>query len=306
MSKFHGWRMVTAGGGLQFLQAGLMQQAFGAYVAVLSVERGWSKTALSGAASLQSVETAIIGPLLGWLCDRFGPHRLIRVGIVVFGIGLMLLGLVDSLAGLYGAVAVVALGTSLAGYFPINIAIVHWFERKRARALSATALGLALGGLFVPVVALSIVEFGWRATAIASGVFAILVGVPFARQFRGRPEDLGQTIDGLPGPAVPSAPVAAATVPVEAEPDVAAPRAVPVPAVEHYRTGVKYIHAYYDYHAIRALRRQGQLGLLAAAASWLGAQEAIFNWTDPMPAIADTARHWKARQRGKVSRPQSA
>ena len=43
--------MVGAGSGLQFLQAGLMTQAFGAYVAVLQEERGWSKTALSGAAA---------------------------------------------------------------------------------------------------------------------------------------------------------------------------------------------------------------------------------------------------------------
>ena len=65
--EFHGWRMVAAGSALQFLQAGLMQQAFGAYVVVLSTEKGWSKTSLSGAAALQSVETAIIGPVLGWL-----------------------------------------------------------------------------------------------------------------------------------------------------------------------------------------------------------------------------------------------
>lgn len=193
--------MVAAGSGLQLLQAGLMQQAFGAYVAVLSAERGWSKTALSGAAALQSVETAIIGPLLGWLCDRLGAHRLIRVGVLIFGLGLILLGLVDSLAAFYGAVIVIALGTSLAGYFPINVAIIQWFERKRARALSAVGMGLALGGLFVPLVAFSIVTFGWRATAIGSGVIAIVAGWPLALVFKGNPEALGQRIDGLP-PAV--------------------------------------------------------------------------------------------------------
>jgi hypothetical protein len=41
---------------------------------VLSDERGWSKTALSGAAALQSVESAIMGPALGWLLDRFGTR----------------------------------------------------------------------------------------------------------------------------------------------------------------------------------------------------------------------------------------
>jgi MFS family permease len=200
MKTFHGWRMVAAGGGLQFLQAALMHQAFGAYVAVLSTEKGWSKTALSGAAALQSVETALIGPAMGWLIDKFGPQRLIQVGVLAFGAGLIALGSIDSLAGFYGAIVVIALGTSLAGYFPINVAVIHWFERKRARALSTVGLGLALGGLFVPVVAWSILTFGWRATAIASGVFAILAGWPMARAFRGSPADLGQTVDGLPAP----------------------------------------------------------------------------------------------------------
>ena len=45
--------MVGAAVGLQFLQAGMVTQAFGAYLAVLSEEQGWSKTALSGAAALQ-------------------------------------------------------------------------------------------------------------------------------------------------------------------------------------------------------------------------------------------------------------
>lgn len=204
MSRFHGWKMVGAGSALQFLQAGLMQQSFGAYVAVLSAERGWSKTALSGAAALQSLETAIIGPLLGWLIDRVGAHRLIQLGVVIFGLGLIGLGLIDSLTGFYAAVIVIALGTSLCGYFPVNVAIIHWFERKRARALSTVGLGLALGGVFVPVVAYSIVAYGWRVTAIASGVLIIVVGLPLARVFKGRPEDLGQTVDGLPPkPAVP-------------------------------------------------------------------------------------------------------
>jgi MFS family permease len=226
MTTFHGWRMVAAGGGLQFLQAGLMQQAFGAYVAVLSVERGWSKTSLSIAAALQSVETAIVGPLLGWLCDRFGPHRLIRIGIVVFGLGLVLLGLIDSLAGFYAAVVVIALGSSLAGYFPINVAIIQWFERKRARAMSATALGLALGGMAVPVVALSIVTFGWRATAIGSGLLAIAFGLPLSRQFRGRPEELGQTLDGLPPRREPARAAGVGATPA-ALPAARAPAAAP-------------------------------------------------------------------------------
>ena len=190
--------MVGAGCGLQFLQAGLLHHAFGGYVAVLQDERGWSKTALSGAAALQQMEAAILGPLLGWVMDRFGPQGVIRVGVFLFGGGFMLLSQVETLVGFYAAFIVVALGSSLCGFFPLNVALINWFERKRARALSAMSLGLALGGIFVPVVGWSLVTYGWRATAFGSGVLAILAGFPLALIIRRRPEDYGETVDGIP------------------------------------------------------------------------------------------------------------
>jgi sugar phosphate permease len=195
---FYGWYMVAAGSAMQFLQAGLMTQSFGAYVAVLQAERGWSKTALSGAAALQQLEGAILGPVLGWFIDRFGPQGMIRVGILVFGLGLMLLSQTDTLPTFYAAFLVIALGSSLCGFFPVNIALINWFERWRARALSSMSIGLALGGISVPLVAWSLQSFGWRASAFGSGVIAIVVGLPLAMVIKRRPEDHGLTVDGLP------------------------------------------------------------------------------------------------------------
>jgi sugar phosphate permease len=82
--------------------------------------------------------------------------------------------------------------------FIVSVAIIQWFEKRRARALSALQFGGAIGGLFIFLVAWSIQTFGWRATAFSSGVIAILIGWPLARVIRSRPEDHGETIDGLP------------------------------------------------------------------------------------------------------------
>ena len=199
---FYGWYMVGAAVGIQFLQAGLMSQAFGAYLAVLTEEQGWSKTALSGAAALQQMEVAILGPVLGWLLDRFGPKIFVRMGVVVFGAGLCLLSQVQTLPQFYCAFIVIALGTSLCGFFPLNVALIHWFERKRARALSAMSIGLALGGIMVPLVAQSLTTYGWRTTALASGIFAICVGLPLAFVIRNSPHEHGEVPDGIADPPV--------------------------------------------------------------------------------------------------------
>ena len=198
MKTFHGWRIVAAGGTLQFLQSLLLNQSFGVYLAVLVEDRGWSKTAVAAAAALKSTEAAILGPVLGWAVDRFGTQGIVRIGIVTFGIGLMLLSWIDTLLGFYAAFIVVALGSSMFSNSIVGVAIIHWFEKRRARALSALQMGSAVGGLFVFLIAASIQAYGWRATAFASGVIAIVVGWPLARMIRNRDEDLDDPVDGLP------------------------------------------------------------------------------------------------------------
>jgi sugar phosphate permease len=201
MKVFYGWKMVGAAATIQLLQASLLLQALGAYVAMLTEERGWSKTALSGGAALQSIEAALLGPLLGWFVDRFGAQDMIRVGVVIVAAGFLLFSQIDSITGFYGAIIVIAVGSSLCGFFPLTVALIQWFERNRARALSLMGMGTALGGVCVTVVALAMQTFGWRSTAVASAVLFIVFGWPLARVIRSRPEDHGETIDGETRPA---------------------------------------------------------------------------------------------------------
>jgi len=200
---FYGWRIVFAGGALQFLQALLLNQSFGVYLAVLVEERGWSKTSLSGAAALKSTEVALLGPVLGWLVDRFGARGMARSGVLLFGGGFMLLSQIDTLLGFYAAFVVLALGASMFSNFLVSVSIIQWFEKRRTKALSALQFGGAIGGLFVFLVAMSMQAFGWRVTAFGSGAIAILLGWPLACMIRNKPEDQGETVDGLqPEPKV--------------------------------------------------------------------------------------------------------
>jgi MFS family permease len=185
MKIFYGWRMVGAACGIQFLLAAFLTQALGLYIAVLSDEMGWSKTTLSGAAALQSVEAAIIGPVLGWIMDRVGPQKM------------LMLCQVNAVATFYTSAILMAIGASLSGYFPLSVALVQWFEKFRARALSIMSLGLALGGLVVPLMAWSIQTWGWRYTAGGTGLLVLLFGLPMAGMILRRPEDHGEHVDGI-------------------------------------------------------------------------------------------------------------
>jgi MFS transporter, OFA family, oxalate/formate antiporter len=198
MKHFYGWRVVFGGGALQFFQSMLLNQAFGAYLAALVQDTGWSKTALSGAAALKSTESALLGPVLGWMVDRFGSQIVARAGVILFGIGFMLLSQTDTLMTFYAAFVVLALGASMCSNMVVSVAIIQWFQKRRARALSSSQFGAAVGGLFVFAVAWVIQTYGWRVAAFSSGVVLIVCGWPLATMVRSRPEDVGQRIDGLP------------------------------------------------------------------------------------------------------------
>jgi D-aspartate ligase len=57
-----------------------------------------------------------------------------------------------------------------------------------------------------------------------------------------------------------------------------------------YRVGRPCVYPYYDYGACRELRRRGQLSLWSWARSWLTAEQPVFRWSDPYPALLETAR----------------
>ena len=138
----------------------------------------------------------MVGPLQGWLIDRFGPRLSMRIGVLMLGIGFMAFSQIDSLLGFYIAYVCMAIGSSVSGFFPFTVVIVNWFERQRAKALSGIQLGSAIGGLLVILVALALESYGWRTTAFVSGILVIMTGMPLVQVVRQRPEDMGLRLDG--------------------------------------------------------------------------------------------------------------
>ena len=193
---FYGWWVVAAGFGLEALIGSLFFYAYGAYVVLLREEFGWSRTLLSAAFALARAESAVLGPIQGWLTDRFGPRVLIRTGMVVLGVGFMLFSRINSPVTFFLTFFVMAVGAGLGGYLPITVAIVNWFRRRRAQALSFSSVGMAMGGLMTPLVAAVMLQVGWRWTAFLSGVIIILAGLPLAQLIRHRPEAYGWRVDG--------------------------------------------------------------------------------------------------------------
>ena len=193
---FYGWWIVSGCFTLQMLVGSLMIHSFTAYFPLLQSQFGWSRSVLSGAFALSRAESGLLGPLQGWLIDKFGPRVMVRGGMLIFGLGFIMFSRLDSVLDYYVAFLLMALGSSVGGFLTVATTVVNWFERRRGVAMGIAMSGFGIGGLLVPAIAWSLTELGWRQTAFLSGVVIIVLGIPIGQLFRQRPEQYGFLPDG--------------------------------------------------------------------------------------------------------------
>jgi sugar phosphate permease len=199
--------------------AGFARQA--ASVAVLSIfvapmtgEFGWSRTAISGAVSLGGILAAVASPFLGPVLDRRGARALLSAAILSTAAAAMGLSLVGSLALFYVLFCIGRM--NWAGPFDLGIhgALASWFVGRRSQATSIATLAQMAGLVILPLVAqLAIARGGWRAGWLVVGIAVGAVGfLPVWLLLARRPEDLGLAPDPVSAPS--GDPLAAVAEPV--------------------------------------------------------------------------------------------
>ncbi|MDG1703355.1 MAG: MFS transporter [Pseudomonadales bacterium] len=194
---FYGWWIVLACAGVQWLAALTWMHSYGGYALKLQADFGWSMSVLSLAFALTRLESGLLGPLQGWLVDRYGPRRILIIGTVIFSIGFFVFSLVESITTYFVAFILIALGSSLGGFATLMVSIVSWFDAHRAKAIAMSQIGFSAGGLCVPFVMMGLEAFGWRSMALYSGILILVLGIPLVSLVRHRPEDYGEVPDGV-------------------------------------------------------------------------------------------------------------
>ena len=193
---FYGWYIVAGGIVINMLMGGLIMHAFHFYVAELKAEFLWPATIFGLAFMITRIESGVLGPIQGWLIDRFGPQTMMRIGITSTTIGLLAFSQLWSQGTFIAFYFVVAIGASVGGFMTVSVAVVTWFEKKRSRALGYMSTGFAFGGFLATPVGFMIQEIGWRNAALLSAIVLFAVGQVLATLFVRRPEDRGLVKDG--------------------------------------------------------------------------------------------------------------
>jgi MFS family permease len=188
------------------ISAGINFHGFGNFIIPLGKEFGWTRGTVSLVFSLSRLEAGLLGPIEGYLVDRFGPRRLMLIGLPLMALGYVLMSKMDVLAVRFKTDPLVAffivfilfitLGNSMGMSTPITAAVANWFNKKRGLAFGVMWSGVGLGGFFVPAVGWLVENLGWRSAALTIGIVLLAVGVPIASIIRHRPEPYGYLPDG--------------------------------------------------------------------------------------------------------------
>ncbi len=194
---FIGWGVVLTGSFLNLWGAGYSVYGFSALLKPIALELGFSRAVTSAAASIARFGGGFETPITGWLTDRFGPRKVIFVGILLFGLGLILMNFVNSLWSFYLIWGIiVGTGMNTSSGVPMNTAITNWFIKKRGIAMGTRMM---ISGVFVlPFITWLITTQGWRIACIVGGVVMLIVGLLLTKVFirDHRPEYYGLLPDG--------------------------------------------------------------------------------------------------------------
>ncbi|MBI4303718.1 MAG: MFS transporter [Chloroflexi bacterium] len=199
---YKGWLIVIISGLFHVMFGGFYHTGLSVYFLPLIRTFEVSRTKMSFAFSVRSLEGGIEGPLAGYLVDRIGPRLIVIAGIIVGGIGFIALGLTQSFASfLLVFLGVLTVGFSLP-FHGLMATINFWFRRRLGIAMSLATTGSAIGGFLVtPMVAWIVLNYSWRMAAILSGATILAVGVPLALLVR-KPQGDEAAIEDRPGGAV--------------------------------------------------------------------------------------------------------
>jgi sugar phosphate permease len=165
---------------------------------------GWSRTQVtSGNAYSKLVVGPLFGLLAGIMVDRFGPRRLMLVGIVIAGVALIGLGGVSTLGAFYFFYLFNALGYVLGGPLPNQVLLSRWFDSGRGKAMGIAYLGIGIGGTLVPLLAYALTQtMGWRGALRALGVLMLVIALPGAFLVREPTQLPAASASGAPPPSL--------------------------------------------------------------------------------------------------------
>jgi predicted MFS family arabinose efflux permease len=156
-----------------------IRHGFGLWLQPITSDRGWTRETFAFALAVQNLAWGLAGPVAGMLADRFGAFRVLLGGGILYGVGLVMMGLATSGLAFTGSAGLL-IGMAQAGttYAVIYGVIARQVDpSRRSWAMGVAAAAGSFGQfLMLPVENWLIGSFGWQNALFVLGCLALAIG----------------------------------------------------------------------------------------------------------------------------------
>ena len=196
---YYGWWIVHTLGLTELVSWGIIYYGFGALLAPMQQDLGWTQPQLTGAFALAMLLGGLTAVPVGRILDRAGARVLMTVGSIAATLLVLAWSQVTSLWAFYLIWAGLGATMALVLYEPAFAVVTTWFTRDRARAMTVLTIWGGLASVVcVPLATALATAFGWRtAVLILAGLLGLITIPLHALVLRRRPQDYGWHPDGI-------------------------------------------------------------------------------------------------------------
>jgi MFS family permease len=186
---FYGYVIITVSFLIMVVTQGT-RPTYGVFFIPMIADFNWGRALISGAFSLSLGLEGIIGIVMGWLNDKFGPRLVLTLSVFFLGLSYGLMSMMGNLWQLYVFYGLIS-GLAFSGtYVPLVSTVARWFIGRRSAMTGLVVAGIGIGSIITPpVIERLIYGYGWRCSYLILSITVLVVGIvgsQFLRQNSGR------------------------------------------------------------------------------------------------------------------------
>jgi MFS family permease len=110
----------------------------------------WTHAEAAAGGSIVLLLIGLLGPLVGWLADKYSPKVVILGGCVTCAAAMALLSTTQTLVQWYLFCTLLGIGIAAVSLVPASMLIASWFTKQRGLAVGVINAGVGLGGYIFP------------------------------------------------------------------------------------------------------------------------------------------------------------
>ena len=166
-----------------------VRHGFGLFLPPMSAQFGWGREVFAFAIALQNLIWGLAQPFTGALADRFGAAKVVIIGGVLYAVGLVLMGMSDSLLTL-SLSAGLLIGIGLSGTsFSVILGVVGRAlpPEKRSMGMGIASAAGSFGQFAMLPGTLGLIGWlGWSSALLVLGLLVAMI-VPLVSMLKDRP-----------------------------------------------------------------------------------------------------------------------